>query len=1321
MPKASLGPSFVTVLSLATSMVMGAGAVVASDTPDPSSVTVAGSLQSELGCPGDWAPECAVTHLTFNTEDLVWQAAFNVPAGGWEYKAALSGSWDENYGQNAQRGGANIPLGLDAARSVKFYYDHETHWITDNATTIIAVAPGSFQSELGCASDWDPSCLRSWLQDPEGDGTFTLRTRGLPAGDYEAKVAIDESWTENYGEGGVPGGPNIPFSVASDCAEMLFSYDGTTHILTIEPAPPAEQPASVTIAGSLQSELGCSGDWDPACAATHLTFNAEDVVWQRAFDLPAGSFEYKAALNDSWAENYGQNATRDGPNIPLNLTAAGAVKFYYEHGTHWVADNETKTIAVAPGSFQSELGCASDWDPSCLRSWLQDPDGDGFFHAEARLPAGDYETKVAIDESWAENYGQDGIPNGPNIPFTVPQSCVPVFFNYDGSTHVLTVGARGGPRGNLKQSKAYWLTADTFAWNPASLPEGALVHLHHSATAGLGLDATGVTGGESLALVHDPAGLSAALKAKFPHLASYAAFKIATPDVAAIKAILKGQTAMSVKAADGTPIDATSVQIPGVLDDLYHYDGSLGVTFRRGVPTLRAWAPTAQSVTLQVFADSNPATVPTEAPMTLDPATGVWSVTGSRAWNRAFYLYKVVVFAPSTLRIETNLVTDPYSVSLSANSKRSQVVNLNDSDLQPNDWDELSKPQLDGPEDITLYELHVRDFSIGDLTVDPPWRGTFRAFAAARSNGMKHLRRLAQAGLTHVHLLPSFDFATVPERREDQLQPSGDLASMPPDSDQQQAAVMAVANQDGFNWGYDPFHYTVPEGSYATNPDGPQRIVEFRQMVKGLADAKLRVIMDVVYNHTTASGQNERSVLDRIVPGYYHRQNASGGVENSTCCANTASEHAMMEKLMVDSVVTWAKAYKVDGFRFDLMGHHMKSNMLKVRDALRALRPWRDGVDGRSIYIYGEGWNFGEVADGARGENAIQRNMAGTGIGSFDDRSRDAIRGGGPFSGLQEQGFINGLFYDPNGTPQGDERQTLLHRSDWLRLGLAGNLASFTFEDRFGNTVTGAQLDYLGQPAGYTRDPIEDIKYADAHDNEPLFDALQLKVPVSASIADRVRMQNLGISLVGLGQGIPFFHAGVEMLRSKSMDRDSFNSGDWFNKLDFTYTSNNWGVGLPPAEKNETNWPIMRPRLANPALKPGTADIRRALDHMSEILEIRKSSKLFRLPTGAAVNERLTLLNTGPNQIPGVVGIILSDPSGQLDARRKRIVVVFNATDEAQSLVVPDLAGKALSLHSVQARSSDPVVRGATFTSSSASFLVPARTTAVFEERRRGH
>ena len=1304
--------------ALAVSSLLALAATTrASDTPPPGAVVLPGSFQDELGCPGDWQPGCSSTALAFDGDDGVWQATFNLPAGTWEYKAALNGSWDENYGANAIRNGPNIGLALGAAAAVKFYYSHQTHWVADNRNKVIAVAPGSFQSELGCPGDWQPDCLRSWLQDTDGDGIYTFRTSALPAGSYEVKVAIGESWDENYGQGGVRNGANIPFTVGVDCSEVAFTYDAASHVLTVSAAGGGgPQPSAVTIPGSFQSEVGCSGDWQADCAATHLAFDAGDEAWQGVFAVPAGNWEYKAALDDSWDENYGANATRNGPNLNLVLEAAGSVKFYYSHQTHWVADNHSKVIAVAPGSFQSELGCPGDWQPDCLRSWLQDPDGDGFYSFRtSALPAGEYEVKVALDESWDENYGAGGVRNGPNIAFSVPAACREVVFTYDPATHILTVGAEGAPRGNLARARAHWLARDTVAWNVPGVGPDWTINLHYAPEGGLALGTGGVSGGTAIPLAYDPAGLPAALRTAFPHLAGYAAFRIPVGRLAEVPAALKSQVAISAVDGSGALLDATSLQIPGVLDDLFAYNGPLGATFANGTPTLRVWAPTARAVKLHVFHTAGAAAADAVLDMAPEGETGVWSIVGQPAWNGWFYAYEVEVYVRSTGRIERNLVTDPYSVSLSRNSRRSQFVDLEAAAWKPPGWNALHKPALAAPEDIVLYELHVRDFSASDPSVPEALRGTFRAFTVD-SHGTRHLAALARAGLTHVHLLPAFDIASVDEDKSSWLEP-GDLSAFAADSDQQQAVVSAVAGADAFNWGYDPWHYTVPEGSYASQADGAMRVLEFREMVQGLSHLGLRVVMDVVYNHTTASGQSDRSVLDRVVPGYYHRLDADGAVEHSSCCENTASEHRMMEKLLVDSALAWAKHYKVDGFRFDLMGHHMKRNLLKLRAALDALTPGHDGVDGAKVYLYGEGWNFGEVADNARGENAIQRNMAGTGIGTFNDRLRDGARGGGPFSGLQEQGFVTGLFVDPNGTDQGspaEQRATLLQRSDWIRVGLAGNLADFTFQDRFGATVRGRDIDYNGQAAGYTADPQEVVNYVEAHDNETLFDTVQLKGRPAMSMSDRVRMHNLGLSLLAFGQGVPFLHAGTELLRSKSLDRNSYDSGDWFNRLDFTATANNWGVGLPPARDNQSNWPVMRPLLANPALRPGGDDLLRARAHLMEALAIRKSSPLFRLRTAAEVQARLRFYNTGPGQLPGLIAFGLSDDDGSVDARFGLVVAVLNASPNAQTLVLPEMAGRRFRLHPVQAASSDAVVRTASFDRSTGSFIVPGRTAAVF-------
>ncbi|HVL53565.1 MAG TPA: pullulanase-type alpha-1,6-glucosidase, partial [Vitreimonas sp.] len=718
--------------------------------------------------------------------------------------------------------------------------------------------------------------------------------------------------------------------------------------------------------------------------------------------------------------------------------------------------------------------------------------------------------------------------------------------------------------------------------------------------------------------------------------------------------------------------------------------------------------------------------VSTSHPMSFDDTTGVWSVTGTAAWKNEFYVYAVEVFAPSTGAVETNFVTDPYSFALATNSTRTQIVDPSDAALRPSGWTTYTKPAIGAPEGISLYELHVRDFSINDATVPAAERGTYSAFNRTTSDGMRHLRSLASAGLTHVHLLPVFDIATVDEDRSTHLEPPCDLASFPRDSQEQQACVGQVRNQDGFNWGYDPWHYTAPEGSYAVNPNGGSRTTEFRSMVKALNESGLRVVVDVVYNHTNASGQAPKSVLDRIVPGYYHRLLEDGTVATSTCCANTATEHAMMEKLMVDSIVTWARDYKVDGFRFDLMGHHSKANMLAVRAALDGLTLAEDGVDGSKIYVYGEGWNFGEVENDRRFVQATQLNMDGTGIGTFNDRLRDAVRGGGPFDGDQRvnQGFASGLYTDPNGvssaTPE-QQRQRLLLLQDQIKVGLAGNLQGFTFTDRTGATVTGAQVDYNGSPVGYTSDPQEAITYVEAHDNETLFDALAYKLPQGTSAGDRRRSQIVALSTVALGQGLPFFHAGGELLRSKSLDRNSYDSGDWFNRIFWDRSDNNFGVGLPRQDDNGSAWPIIGPILANTSIDPAQADIEWTNKRFAELLRIRRSSPIFQLGTAELVQQRLSFANNGPDQIPGLIVMRLSDTVGaDLDRNARSIVVIFNGSDTSQSISLPEAVKGQFRLHHVQQTSDDEVVRASKFTQKTGTFSVPARTTAVFVESQPG-
>jgi len=875
--------------------------------------------------------------------------------------------------------------------------------------------------------------------------------------------------------------------------------------------------------------------------------------------------------------------------------------------------------------------------------------------------------------------------------------------------------------GGFSRSQAFWIDRATVAIQPQFLQPRGTYSLVYSSAASLQISATGVlTGGTAIALT--PAGFTSAELARFPQLSSYAAFHLpGNTDTIVLRQALKGQLAVAAYNASGALKYVTGVQAAGVLDDLFYYSGALGAVFTGGggfAVTINVWAPTAQSIKLLLYnrqSDSAPAET-----VAMTENNGVWTAKGENGWKGKYYLLDVVVCVPSQHKILENLVTDPYSVDLALNGVKSRITDLDDPSTKPDGWDGSRSPALRAKNDISIYELHVRDFSSNDMSVPASNRGTYLAFTDSRTYGMRHLEQLAEAGLKAVHLMPTFHIASINEDKSTWQSP-GDLSQYPPDGTQQQAAIAAVQSTDAYNWGYDPVHYFAPEGAYARNPDN--RVEEYRQMVLGLHRIGLRVIQDVVFNHTASSGEAPNSVLDEIVPGYYFRLDADGNVENGSCCADTASEHLMMEKLMIDTVVQNAREYKIDGFRFDLMSFHFVYNMQRIQQALAQLTLAADGIDGSKIYLYGEGWETGETANDALGPNASQVNLYGTGIGTFNDRIRDGIRGGGPFSDQRVQGFATGLFTDPSAYTnqnQGlvDQQSNLLQESDWIRAGLAGNLRDFTFINSSGNSVKASDLNYNGQGVGYTAVPLEAVNYCSVHDNLTLFDAIQLKAAIPGAgfgdpIEARTRRQALAMSLIALGQGVPFFLAGDELLRSKDMDDNSYDSGDWFNRLDFTYQSNNWGIGLPIASQNQNNWPIMRPLLEIPALKPAPRDIALSRDAFQEFLTIRNSSLLFRMATLSEIQNNLHFLNTGPLQLPGLI-VMKLDANGGSYGPFRHIVVVFNARNGVVRFQNDALKGLALSLHPAQAGSSDSMVRQSSFDPNTGTLTVPYLTTAVF-------
>lgn len=865
-------------------------------------------------------------------------------------------------------------------------------------------------------------------------------------------------------------------------------------------------------------------------------------------------------------------------------------------------------------------------------------------------------------------------------------------------------------------ARAVWLDKRLLRW-PGAAPGGEF-RLYYSPigsiAAAAGDKVSGAAGAIRLAPFQGQ--LPAAEAARFRYLADGPLLQVSEHDAGMLSDLHRQQLVLVQEDDRGKVLDATRIQAAGALDDLYAAAGQLdklGVDIADGQTRFTVWAPTARQAAVCVYR-SGGARAKASYPMTFDAHTGAWSAALPGDLSGNYYRYAVDV-PVNGAGIVRNLVTDPYSISLSTDSKRSYIGKLDAPRLKPEGWDATPAPQtVKHQTDMVVYELHVRDFSINDPSVPQAHRGKYLAFTDLRSNGMKHLAALAKSGLTDIHLLPAYDFGSVPEAGCVTPHPAG-----APDSSAQQALVMRTAARDCFNWGYDPVHYNAPEGSYATDPaHGETRVLEFRRMVESLHKTGLRVGMDVVFNHTFIAGQNEKSVLDRIVPGYYHRLNARGAIEQSTCCDNTATENLMMGKLMIDSVTQWATQYKIDSFRFDLMGHQPRAVMEQLQQHVNA-------ATGRSIQLIGEGWNFGEVADGRRFVQASQLSLNGSGIGTFNDRLRDAVRGGSAGDSgeamFARQGWINGLVYDPNayaGTHVGESaREELLHAADLVRAGLAGSIRSYPLQAADDKTVPLEAIDYNGQPAGYVAEPSEVVNYVENHDNQTLFDIDVFRLPLGTPSLERARVQVLGMAVDAFAQGVAYFHAGVDILRSKSLDRNSFNSGDWFNRIDWRYRDNDFGSGLPPAADNGKDWALMKPLLADPAIKPRPSDIAFARDAFRDLLAVRASSTLFRLPTGGEIKHRLRFFNTGSQQEPTVVAAHL-DGEGYTGANFKSISYFINVDKVGHSVSDPQAVGKVMHLHPVflSPHAADKRATQASFDATSGAFNIPPRTAVVFVE-----
>lgn len=521
-------------------------------------------------------------------------------------------------------------------------------------------------------------------------------------------------------------------------------------------------------------------------------------------------------------------------------------------------------------------------------------------------------------------------------------------------------------------------------------------------------------------------------------------------------------------------------------DDYPVYDGEdLGLTYTPERSVFKLWSPPAEEVQLHLY-EAGIGGEPLETTAMERGEQGVWAATFDEDLRGKFYAFQVKIDGEWLAE-----VPDPYVKAVGVNGDRGMVIDLDETD--PEGWQSDERPPFGNPTDAIIYELHFRDISIADNS-GIEHKGKFLGLTETgtespdgESTGLDHLKEM---GVTHIHILPSFDFKSVDE---------------------------TTLEENNYNWGYDPKNYNVPEGSYSTDPyDGRVRIREFKQMVQALHENGIRVVLDVVYNHT---GDTEQSHFNQLVPGYYYRHKEDGSFSDASACGNeTASERAMMRKFIVESVQYWVNEYHIDGFRFDLMGIHDKETMNEVSAAVRAIDP--------SIIVYGEGWKAGEspLPDEQLALKAETYELDG--VAAFSDDIRDAIKG--HVFTYDEKGFVSG--------------KSGLEES--IKFGVVASTEH-------------PQIDYDSinySTAPWAQHPTQTVTYVSCHDNHTLWDRLEISA-AEASKAERIKMHKLAGAIVLTSQGLTFLHAGTEMLRTKYGDENSFESSDSINRIDWARKS----------------------------------------------------------------------------------------------------------------------------------------------------------------------
>jgi len=640
-----------------------------------------------------------------------------------------------------------------------------------------------------------------------------------------------------------------------------------------------------------------------------------------------------------------------------------------------------------------------------------------------------------------------------------------------------------------------------------------------------------------------------------------------------------------------------SAQNANPYDNYPVYSGNdLGVFYSPKETCFKIWAGKATEAIVRLYDDGYSGKLMSQVNM-FPADDGVWRLCITGDHKNEYYTFQVKVDG-KWLRESPDI----YAKAVGINGARGMIVDL--PSTNPDGWKKDKRPALKNFNDIVLYETHVRDISI-DPNSGITHKGKFLGLAELNTKspdgqltGLSHIKEL---GVTHVHLLPSFDFNSIDEREPDAK----------------------------YNWGYDPLNYNVPEGSYSTDAkDGNVRIKEFKTMVQAMHKAGLRVILDVVYNHTN---DIKNSNFSQFAPGYFYRQNADGSYSNATACGNeVASERPMVRKFMVESVVYWAKEYHLDGFRFDLMGVHDIETMNQISAALHKIDP--------TIFIYGEGWTAGN-SPLSEEQRAVKKNTARLNqIAVFSDDVRDGIHGG--WSDIKEKGFVSGA----------------ADKAESVKFGIVASTQH--------PQVDYSKVNYSKTP--WAAEPFQTITYASCHDDNTLFDRLKISNP-NASEEDLIKMDKLANAIVLTSQGVPFLHSGAEMLRTKKGVANSFNSPDSINQIDWSRKTRykavfNYYKGMVALRKNHPAFRMPSTQMIQANLKFIDSDDAGVIayqisnnangDKWKNILIVlngNAAEKTVKIPTGKwisvadgnGVNEKGISNVEGDLKVPGTVAYIL--------------------------------------------------------------------------------